>query len=160
MEDSGYIGNPARVRVLEGVPEALAALGSAGYERVVVTNQSGVARGMFGELDVLAVNRALSNELARHGTAIDAYYYCTHLQDCDCRKPQTGMVRRAVAERGLSLAGSVMFGDRPGDMELAVNVGIPGILVNEVPRYAGPEPLFRARTLLEGVRFFLEHVHA
>jgi len=160
MEDSGYVGNPARVRILEGVPEALTALADAGFERIVVTNQSGVARGMFGELDVLAVNRALTNELARHGARIDAFYYCTHLNGCDCRKPQTGMILRALAERNISLEGSVMFGDSAGDMGLAANAGIPGILVNELPRYAGPEPLHRARTLLDGVRFFLESVRA
>jgi D-glycero-D-manno-heptose 1,7-bisphosphate phosphatase len=160
MEDSGYIGNPARVRVLDGVPEALNALADAGFERIVVTNQSGVARGMFGEVDVLSVNRALSNELGRHGATIDAFYYCTHLNGCDCRKPSIGMVVRAVAERGISLDGSVVFGDSPGDMGLAANAGMPGVLVNEIPRYSGPEPLYRARTLLEGVRLFLERVRA
>jgi len=149
MEDSGYVGNSARVRILEGVPEALLALAEAGFQRVVVTNQSGVARGMFGELDVQSVNRALSNELARAGARIDAFYYCTHLNGCECRKPATGMVLRAVAERGIELEGSVMFGDSAGDMGLAANAGIPG-----------PEPSYRARTLLEGVRYFLESIRA
>jgi D-glycero-D-manno-heptose 1,7-bisphosphate phosphatase len=158
MEDSGYIGDPRRVRLLGGVPEALVALEEAGYERVVVTNQSGVARGMFGEADVQSVNRALATELERFGAHVDAFYYCTHLQDCDCRKPQTGMIVRAIAERHISLEGSVMFGDSASDMGLAANVGIPGILVNETQKYYGPEPFYRAKTLLEGVRFFLDAV--
>jgi len=160
MEDSGFVGDPARVRVLAGVPEALLALATAGFERIVVTNQSGVARGMFGRADVEIVNAALADELARHGAGIEAFYYCSHLQGCDCRKPLPGMVHRAVAERGIDLARSVVFGDRGSDIALAAAVGIPGILVNELPAYDGPPPLHRARTFAEGVRFFLSHVHA
>jgi histidinol phosphatase-like enzyme len=70
------------------------------------------------------------------------------------------MAHRAAEERGLDLARSVVFGDRGGDMEMAEALGIPGILVNEFGVYDGPEPLFRAPTLLEGVKFFLERVHA
>jgi len=160
MEDSGFVGDPRRVRVLDGVPEALVALENAGFERIVVTNQSGVARGMFGEADVDHVNRALADELAVRGAALDAFYYCTHLDACDCRKPLPGMIRRALAERDITLAGSVVFGDRGSDIALAAAVGIPGILVNELPHYDGPPPLFRAPTLLAGVRFFLDYVVA
>ena len=157
MEDSGFIGDPRRIRVLDGVPEALRRLAAAGYERIVVTNQSGVARGYFGEPDVEIVNAELARLLAANGASIDAFYYCAHLEGCDCRKPLPGMVRRAVAERDIDLGASVMFGDSSSDMLLAKNAGIPGILVNELPGYAGPPPLYRARTLREGVAFFLEH---
>jgi D-glycero-D-manno-heptose 1,7-bisphosphate phosphatase len=160
MEDSGFIGDPRRVRVLDGVAEALVALADAGYERIVVTNQSGVARGLFGEADVVNVNRALADELAARGATLNAFYYCTHLEACDCRKPLPGMVRKAVAERDIDLERSVVFGDRGSDIALAVAVGVPGILVNELPNYDGPPPLHRARTFAEGVRFFLEHVVA
>ena len=68
------------------------------------------------------------------------------------------MLRRAVEERGLDLSASVMFGDSMVDIALAANAGIAGILVNEPPGYAGPSPLYRARSLQDGVRFFLEHV--
>jgi histidinol-phosphate phosphatase family protein len=158
MEDSGYIGDPRRVRVLDGVADALTALGNAGYERIVVTNQSGVARGLFGEPDVVNVNRALADELAVRGAALDAFYYCTHLDGCDCRKPRPGLIRRALAERDIVLERSVVFGDRGSDIALAAAVGIPGILVNELPGYDGPAPLHRARTFADGVRFFLEYV--
>jgi len=160
MEDSGFIGDPRRVRVLDGVPEALVALAAAGFERIVVTNQSGVARGLFGEADVVNVNRALADELAVRGATLDAFYYCTHLEACDCRKPLPGMVRKAVAERDIDLQRSVVFGDRGSDIALAAAVGVPGILVNELPNYDGPPPLHRARTFAEGVRFFLDHVVA
>jgi len=155
MEDSGFIGDPSRVRVLNGVAEALILLADAGYERIVITNQSGVARGMFGEADVVNVNRALADELAVRGAGLEAFYFCAHLADCDCRKPNVGLVRRALAERDIVLDGSAVFGDRGGDMALALNLGIPGILVNELPGYDGPPPLHRAATLRDGVRFFL-----
>ena len=103
MEDSGFIGDPQRIRVLEGVPEALKLLAAAGLARVVVTNQSGVARGYFDEPDVVRVNRALQERLERDGAGIEAFYYCSHLEGCDCRKPLPGMVRRAVEEGALDL---------------------------------------------------------
>ena len=161
MEDSGFIGDPVRIAILPGVADALIALADAGFERIVVTNQSGVARGYFGEPDVVAVNRELAARLAATGASLDAFYYCAHLEnDCDCRKPAPGMIARAVAERDIDLARSVVFGDRGSDIALAAAVGIPGILVNEMPAYAGPPPLHRAPTLRDGVRFFLDHVHA
>ncbi|MBC5810262.1 MAG: HAD family hydrolase [Candidatus Eremiobacteraeota bacterium] len=161
MDDSGFIGDPERIRVLDGVPEALRLLGAAGFARIVVTNQSGVARGFFGEPDVERVHAALSQRLANDDAAIDAYYYCTHLDDgCDCRKPLPGLAERAVREHDLDLERSVVFGDRAGDMLLAKALGIPGILVNAYGVYEGPEPLYRVRTLLDGVRFFLARVHA
>jgi len=160
MEDSGFIGDPRRIRILDGVAEALQLLGAAGLERIVVTNQSGVARGFFEEPDVVQVNRALQERLESEGAGIEAFYFCTHLGGCECRKPLAGMVRQAVAERGLDLARSVVFGDRASDMLLAERAGVPGILVNPYGAYDGPEPLYRAGSLLEGVRFFLERVHA
>jgi D-glycero-D-manno-heptose 1,7-bisphosphate phosphatase len=159
MEDTGFIGTPERIRILPGVAEALRLLGDAGFERIVVTNQSGVARGMFEQPDVERVHRELAERLAQEGAAVDAFYYCAHLGDCDCRKPLPGMAHRAAREHGLDLSRSVVFGDRGGDIAFAKALGIPGILVNEFGTYVGPEPLFRARTLLAGVKFFLERVH-
>jgi D-glycero-D-manno-heptose 1,7-bisphosphate phosphatase len=159
MEDSGFIGDPERIRVLDGVPEALRLLADAGYLRVVVTNQSGVARGYFGEPDVVRVNEALASTLAAGGATIDAFYYCTHLEGCDCRKPLPGLIRRAVADLGIDLRESVMFGDREPDVALAHGVGIPAVLIDG-GAYRGPEPLVRVASLLEGVRFFLDRVHA
>jgi histidinol-phosphate phosphatase family protein len=160
MEDSGFVGDPKRVRVLDGVAEALRRLAEAGYERVVVTNQSGVARGFFADADVESVNAELARRLESGGASIDAFYYCTHLEGCDCRKPLPGLIHRAVADRALDLSESVMFGDRAGDVELAHAVGIPAVLVNAKEPYVGPEPLVRTRSLLAGVDFFLRHVHA
>ncbi|MGH7729539.1 MAG: D-glycero-alpha-D-manno-heptose-1,7-bisphosphate 7-phosphatase [Vulcanimicrobiaceae bacterium] len=161
MEDSGFIGDPRRIRLLPGVPAALVALAEAGYERIVVTNQSGVARGMFGEPDVEKVHRELARLLALRGAAIEAFYYCSHLDEtCDCRKPAPGMIWRAVEERGLDLAHSVVFGDRASDIELAHNAGIPGILVGGADAGGGPAPLLVAPDFADGVRRFLESPRA
>jgi D-glycero-D-manno-heptose 1,7-bisphosphate phosphatase len=157
MYDSGYIGSPDRVRVMEGVPEALCLLEAAGFERVVVTNQSGVARGFFGESDVERVNAELSRKLAAENATIDAFYFCSHLEMCGCRKPLTGMVERAVRERNLTLGQSVVFGDRGSDMQLARNLGVVGVLiVSSDGVYDGPEPAFIASSMLEGVRWLLK----
>jgi D-glycero-D-manno-heptose 1,7-bisphosphate phosphatase len=156
MEDSGFIDDPRRVRVLEGVALALRALAQAGFETIVVTNQPGATPDETGEPDVERVHRTLASLLAEEGASIDAFYYCGHGGECDCRKPLPGMIRRAVAERHIDLERSVVFGDGEADMKLAERVGIPGVLVN-ARLYAGPEPLYRARTLLEGVVFFLDY---
>jgi histidinol-phosphate phosphatase family protein len=155
MEDSGYIGDPDRISVLDGVAEALQSLAAAGYERVVITNQSGVARGLYRDCDVERVHAELQARLRARGADVEAFYYCSHLEGCDCRKPDVGLVRRAVLDRDLSLADCVVFGDRESDMRLAERLRIPGVLVNASARYAGPEPALRASRLDEGVRRFL-----
>jgi len=159
MHDSGYVGSPDRVRVLDGVPEALRLLESAGFERVVVTNQSGVARGFFGESDVEIVNATLAKLLAVEGAAISAFYFCPHLEACDCRKPLTGMVERAVRERTIDIRRSVVFGDQASDIGLAHNLGIPGIrIASSGQGYVGPPPAFTASSMLEGVRRLLKEL--
>jgi histidinol-phosphate phosphatase family protein len=160
MVDSGFIGDPRRVELLPGVPEALQLLEKAGFLRIVITNQSGVARGYFGEPDVELVNAELTRRLAEQNASFDAVYFCAHLEDCRCRKPRTGLVERALGDYTVDRGRSVVFGDRGSDIELAVNLGIPGVLVNELPNYAGPQPLWRAKSLLDGVRWYLETVHA
>jgi D-glycero-D-manno-heptose 1,7-bisphosphate phosphatase len=159
MEDSGYVGSPDRISVFHGVPQALRLLEAAGFERIVITNQSGVARGYFEESDVERVHEELARHLEIAGSTIDAFYFCAHLELCDCRKPLTGLVRRAVRDRNIDLVRSAVFGDRWSDIELARNLGLPGVLINP-GAYDGPEPTHQADTLLAGVRWFLEHVHA
>jgi HAD superfamily hydrolase (TIGR01662 family) len=98
--------------------------------------------------------------LAAEGAEIDAFYFCTHLYGCDCRKPLTGMVDRAVADHNIELDGSVLFGDRDSDIALARAAGITAVLVNAPGAYSGPPPDYRAPSLAQGVDAFLRHVHA
>lgn len=133
IEEVGYLGDPEGVVLLPGVPEALRRLHEAGHALILVSNQAGVARGLFTEDDVRAVNARLESLLARHDVALDAWYWCTHHPDvtgpCDCRKPATGMLERAAREHEVDLAGSWMVGDHPSDVECARRAGARGILV-------------------------------
>jgi D-glycero-D-manno-heptose 1,7-bisphosphate phosphatase len=111
--------------------EAIRRLNQAGVSVVVVTNQSGVARGYFPESLLHDVHDRMKRELAKAGAHLDAVYYCPHEKShaCDCRKPKLGMLHRAVQELGIDLKRSYVVGDRYGDMELAFNAGAKAIFV-------------------------------
>lgn len=142
--DNGYVHRLDDMHWIEGAPDAVRALNEAGYVVIVVTNQSGVARGFFDEAAVHAFHDHMAAGLARFGAHIDAFYYCPHHPrgtvadysiDCDCRKPGTGMLAQAARERPIDLGRSFLIGDRPGDMAAAAAFGIKGIL------YDGTTPL-------------------
>jgi D-glycero-D-manno-heptose 1,7-bisphosphate phosphatase len=111
--------------------EAIRRLNQAGVPVVVVTNQSGVARGYFPESLLHDVHERMKRELAQAGAHLDAVYYCPHGNSdaCDCRKPKPGMLHRAARELGIDLKRSFVVGDRYGDMELAFNAGAKAIFV-------------------------------
>jgi D-glycero-D-manno-heptose 1,7-bisphosphate phosphatase len=156
IEDVGFIGDPARVRVLPTVVEALQLFADHGFATVVVSNQSGVARGYFDDPAVRAVNAEVARLLARDGVALDAWYHCPHYDErCDCRKPEPGMIRCAAAEHDLDIASSAVVGDRGSDIALAHGLGIPGVLVPGPEIYDGPEPDFRASNLLEAAQWIV-----
>lgn len=129
IADPGYLGDPAGVVLLPGVATALMQLRAAGFLTVVVSNQSGVARGYFDAAAVQAVNRRMAELLqaadARAG--IDAFYFCPHGPDdgCSCRKPRPGMFLQAARELGLDLPGSVCFGDSERDVLAGTAAGCP-----------------------------------
>jgi histidinol-phosphate phosphatase family protein len=156
IEDKGFLSDPTGVEVLPTVVPALRLLREHGFALVVVSNQSGVARGYFGDDDVRAVNGEIARRLANDGVAIDGWYWCSHYDEgCGCRKPAPGMIRRAAEEHGLAVPGGAMVGDRGTDIELAHAVGIPGVLVPGPIAYDGPEPDVRARTLLEAAEWIV-----
>ena len=156
IEDKGFLSDPAGVEILPTVVDALRLLERSGYAIVVVSNQSGVARGYFDDDAVRAVNGEIARRLANDGIAIDAWYWCSHYDDgCDCRKPAPGMIERAAREHGLGVDGGAVVGDRGSDIALAHAVGIPGILVPGPERYEGPEPDLRAATLLEAAEWIV-----
>jgi len=158
IEDKGFLGVPDGVALLPTVVDALRLLHGNGYALVVVSNQSGVARGYFGEDAVRAVNGEIARRLGADGVAVDGWYWCAHYDDgCACRKPAPGLVRRAVVELDLALDGGAVVGDRGSDVALGHAVGIPGILVPGPYPYEGPEPDFRALTLLEAADWIVQH---
>jgi D-glycero-D-manno-heptose 1,7-bisphosphate phosphatase len=137
-EEVGYVNHPSRLQVYPWAPQAIRLLNEKGLKVVVVTNQAGVARGYFKEGLVMEVHKRLSDEMTRSGAHLDAIYYCPHhpsvgdppyRQDCDCRKPKTGMLQRAVDEFGIDLIRSFVIGDRYGDIELAHNAGAHSIFL-------------------------------
>ena len=138
IEEVGYLDRKERVKLYPWSIDAIRVLNRAGFRVVLVSNQSGVARGFFGEEVVSDVHRHIAGLLAAGGARIDAYYYCPHHPDgkvkdyavaCDCRKPARGMVDRAVRELAVDPARSVVVGDRWLDVELARAVGARGVLV-------------------------------
>lgn len=129
VEDVHFLRRPEQVRLLPGVADALRALAPT-RTLVVVTNQSGVARGYFTEDDLRAIHVRLLEVLAAEGAFVDALYACPHLEaGCDCRKPAPGMILRAAREHGLALDRSVLIGDAPRDVEAGRRAGVRSLLL-------------------------------
>ena len=124
--DHGYVHEFASWEFTEGALEALRLINLHDYLAIVVTNQSGIGRGMYGEADLLLLHSKVDSVLAMHGVRIDAYYYCPHLPDdgCDCRKPRLGMYRKAIADFDIDAAQSITIGDKPSDVERVHELGI------------------------------------
>jgi len=110
---------------------AIRRLNEAQLPFIVITNQSGVGRGIFPESLVLEVHNTMTQQLGAANAQVDAVYYCPHTteDDCDCRKPKPGMLRRAAVEHGIDLRRSFVVGDRYGDVETAHGLGARGVLV-------------------------------
>jgi D-glycero-D-manno-heptose 1,7-bisphosphate phosphatase len=138
IQEKGYLKDPAEVALEEGAGEAVARLNRYGFKVVLVSNQSGLARGYYKEEDVAAVHQRLGELLDAHHARLDGLYYCPHHPEgfveeyrkaCSCRKPAVGMYQQASDALGIELPGSYMIGDKNTDMEAARRVGLTGILV-------------------------------
>ena len=165
--DPGYLKVAAELKLLAGVGPALARLKGAGAKLVVVTNQSGVGRGIVTLKDLEAIHARLEGLLEQEDAALDAIYFCPHHPDdgCRCRKPNVGMVERAVAELQLDLRRSYLIGDQARDLQLAHRVGAKAILLT--PGLVDAESLDRlkveqampdavAKSMAEAVDWILE----
>jgi D-glycero-D-manno-heptose 1,7-bisphosphate phosphatase len=130
-EEVGYLNHISRLIIFPWAAPAIRRLNEVGVPVIVVTNQSGVARGLFPESLVGEVHRAMSENLAASGARVDAYYYCTHIlaDGCNCRKPLPGLLERAAREHAVDLARSFVVGDRYADVAMAHAVGGQGVLV-------------------------------
>lgn len=133
-EDPGYVSRWEDFRWIEGAREAVAAFNAAGWWVFVVTNQSGVGRGYYTEADIHALHAQMSDSLAQVGGRIDAYYYCPQHPDAleetyrhpdpPDRKPNPGMLLRAMADWPVDVARSLMVGDKDGDIEAGRRAGV------------------------------------
>lgn len=134
-EDTGYPGSSTDIVWMSGAFDALARLRQLGYRVVIVTNQSGIARGFFSEEDVQALHAWMADIIMQHGGAISAFYYCPfhpdaivtdYRRDHFDRKPKPGMLLKALGEFPTDISRSFMIGDRDSDMEAAAAAGIRG----------------------------------
>ncbi|MCI0485715.1 MAG: D-glycero-beta-D-manno-heptose 1,7-bisphosphate 7-phosphatase [Blastocatellia bacterium] len=174
-EDSGYVSHPRELIIYPWAAEAIRLINESGMKAFVITNQSGVARGLYTEETLHAVHERMREELAREGAKIDAFYYCPHHPDfgdarykkiCDCRKPRPGLLHRAAREHRIELARSYVIGDKASDMNLAAGVGAVGALVltgygrgTHADSERWPcEPSIVAGDLLEAVNIILDRM--
>jgi D-glycero-D-manno-heptose 1,7-bisphosphate phosphatase len=127
MEDPGYVSHPDQVRLVPGIAATLKRFREAGYALVIVTNQSGIGRGLYTWDDYDAVAARLEALLAAEGVAFDAVLACGHAPDegCGWRKPAPGMIREAATMLALDLRRSLLVGDKLSDLEAAAAAGLP-----------------------------------
>ncbi len=133
IAEKSYLADPEDVELIPGSAEAIRRLQEAGFAVVVVTNQSGIARGLYSDTDYHAVAARVEEVLAERRAVPAGTYYCPHHPDatgpCDCRKPDTGMHRRAARELDLDLTAAFYVGDKVSDVEPALALGGQGLLV-------------------------------
>jgi D-glycero-D-manno-heptose 1,7-bisphosphate phosphatase len=168
IEDVNLLTRPDQIQILPGVVEALRRIERAGYQSVIVTNQTVVARGLIDEATLEVIHQRLSEQLVELGAPpIAAYYVCPHhphadvpeyRMDCECRKPKPGLLHRAADELAIALGESFFVGDRPSDIAAGKAAGCTTVLVatgaHDAPPIVGmegetPEPDHRFGTLLE-----------
>lgn len=171
-EDVGYLSSVEQIQLIPGAPEAIRLLNERGIKVVVITNQSGIARGFFSEDQLMKIHAELSRMLKDQGALLDGIYYCPHhptegsgpyLQDCGCRKPFDGLFKKAAEDLGIDLPASFMVGDHFSDVAAGLRVGGKGILVltghggktMEQKETWPASPSFIAPDLLEAVKWIL-----
>ena len=137
-EEVGYLSDVSQLRFIPDSVKAVQLLNQAELKVIIITNQSGVARGYFSEEVISEIHQEMSNRLLTEKAFIDAVYYCPHHPEgtveryavqCNCRKPALGMLRQAAEEHGIDLKHSCLVGDKLSDIECAQRAGMSGILV-------------------------------
>jgi D-glycero-D-manno-heptose 1,7-bisphosphate phosphatase len=171
-EEVGYLKDSQKLHLIRGSAEAIRIINHHGWKVVIISNQSGIARGYMNEAEVEAVNDALLQKLNRQKAYVDRIYYCPHHPQgsppynisCDCRKPASGMLLRAAEELKLDLKNSLVIGDKLTDVETANRLQISGILVltgfgeGESKSMHNPvlskKPVYIAKNLLDAIRWW------
>ena len=167
-EDTGYISHYHDLKLLPHSAEAIKLLNEAGYKVIVISNQSGVARGYLGEDMLQTLNKTLQKKLLSKGAYLDEIYYCPHHSEhgvypykteCDCRKPNIGLIKKAVKKHDLDLSRSFMVGDHSGDIEAGRKAGAKTVLVlsgHEKESDLKIKPDHTTKDLLEAVKWILK----
>ena len=155
IEDVDLLANPGDIRILEGVPQALTSLKEAGFQLILISNQTVVARGLVTEQGVWAIHAEMERLLEQAGgPCLDGFYFCPHHPNatlpayriaCECRKPRPGLLLRAAREHNLNLGASFVVGDRITDIIAGAKAGCRTVLVQTGEHQAPPietvEPL-------------------
>ena len=172
IQDVGYLSRREDVHWYPWTIDAIRLLNRAGFVVCVTTNQGGIGLGFYDEGFVRDLHREMSTTVSASGGTIDGWYYCPHYPsavierlrvECDCRKPQPGMIRQAASEFPIDLARSYVVGDKAADVGMAVAVGAKAVLVktgygqSELKRHEGTVPgvAHVAETLLEAASWVL-----
>jgi len=152
--DVHYCRRPEDFELLSTVPEAIKLLNDSGFKVIVITNQSGIARGYFTEEVLALIHQKMEEELAKHSAKVDAIYYCPHHPDdgCDCRKPKTALFLLAAEKMDVDFSLSYVVGDLPMDIEAGEALGCKTVLVTTGPK-AGEDildpPDYTANSLIK-----------
>ena len=168
-EDPGYISDPEKVVLFPETGGALSTLKKYGFLLIVISNQSGIARGMMTREDVDAVNQRINSLLSEHKVKIDAFYYCpahpdySSEEECGCRKPSTKLLMEAATEFNINLEKSYFIGDSVSDVQCGKNAGIKTILVRtgkgeesfSILQKENNFPTFVANNLINACTFIL-----
>lgn len=171
IEDVPYNVDPEHIQLTRGAIEGLRLIHEAGYQLIVITNQSGVARGYFPESALVVVEEKLHQILAQFGIPLAGFYYCPHHPDgiiqslaiaCSCRKPEPGLLLQSAAERGIDLAQSWFIGDILNDVEAGRRAGCKTVLIdngNETQWQLSPQrlPHYIVANLVEAAQVILEN---
>ncbi|AGI47078.1 histidinol-phosphate phosphatase family domain/HAD-superfamily hydrolase, subfamily IIIA [Thermoplasmatales archaeon BRNA1] len=136
--DVPHNGDPAKMHVFPFVPAAVKRLNDAGFLVIVVTNQSGIGRGLYSVEDMEATNAEMESQISREGGHIDDVFFCPHRPDegCSCRKPETGMGEQALSKWGFDPSVSFMVGDSDKDIEFGRRLGLRTIKVSSGHTFA------------------------
>ena len=131
IEERGYLSDPEQVTLIPGAGPALRELRRLGYGLVVITNQSGIGRGLFDRGQLQRVHKRLEELLQAEGIHLDGLYVCPHTPDdnCDCRKPKLGLLQKAAEDLGFDRASSIVLGDKASDIEMGRMAGALTFLV-------------------------------
>ena len=170
-EDTGYLGDPNKLVLLPEVGESLSLIKNKyHFKLIVISNQSGVARGLISEQDVIAVNNELNKKRSLYDVKIDGFYYCPYHpdfsseNDCDCRKPSPKMILDSAQENNIDLNSSYIIGDKIDDISAGINAGLKTILVKtgkgmesfSVLQKGNNFPSFVANNLMEACKFIIK----
>jgi len=164
--DKNYLSSPKKVRLYSFSAQSINRLRMAGFKVIIVTNQSGVSRGMFTERDLIKVNKKLLSLLKRKGVEIDSIYHCPHsdFDNCYCRKPKPGMALRGAEDFNIDLKKSYAVGDSIRDYLFGFNMGGKGVLVltghgrkqQDTIASEKVKPLAVCKTLKQAVNFIIK----